>query len=124
MCHLILFLPVFALPVFWIFPFNTAMSLYLPIVGTSLFIYFKIFKAMQQQVVTGFEGMLGKKGLVIEDIDPEGKIKYASEIWGAATKGNRFLKGQHVVICGIRGMMLLVEEIHAGGIKIDKRKCH
>jgi membrane-bound ClpP family serine protease len=70
---------------------------------------------MRQQVLTGLEGMLGKKGLVIEDIDPEGKIKYFSEIWGAATKGNRFLKGQHVMICGIRGMMLLVEEIPAGG---------
>ena len=79
---------------------------------------------MRQQVVTGFEGMLGKKGLVVEDIDPEGKIKYASEIWGAAAKENRFLKGQHVMICGIYGMMLLVEEIPAGGIKIEKRKCH
>ncbi len=68
--------------------------------------------------------MLGEKGLVIEDIDPEGKIIYASEIWGAATKGNRFLKGQHVAICGIRGLMLLVEEIPAGGNKIDKRKSH
>ena len=77
---------------------------------------------MRQQVLTGFEGMLGKKGLVVEDIDPEGKIKYASEIWGAATKGNRFLKGQHVMICGIHGMMLLVEEIPADGNKIEKRK--
>ncbi len=124
MCHLILFLPVLTLPVFWIFPFNTALPLYLSILGISLLIYFKIFKAMRQQVLTGFEGMFEKKGLVVEDIDPEGKIKYASEIWGAETKGNRFLKGQHVMICGIRGMMLLVEEIPAGGNKIEKRKCH
>ena len=124
MCHLILFLPVLTLPVFWIFPFNTALPLYFSILGISLLIYFKIFKAMRQQVLTGFEGMFEKKGLVVEDIDPEGKIKYASEIWGAETKGNRFLKGQHVMICGIRGMMLLVEEIPAGGNKIEKRKCH
>jgi len=38
---------------------------------------------MQQQIKTGIEGMLGKKGLVVEDIDPEGNIQYAGEIWGA-----------------------------------------
>ncbi len=124
MCHLILFLPALALPVFWIFPFNTAFPLYLSIVGISLLMYVKVFKSMRQQVLTGFEGMLGKNGLVVEDIDPEGKIKYASEFWDAATKGNRFLKGQHVMICGIRGMMLIVEEIPAGGNNIDKRNCH
>jgi len=57
------------------------------------------------------EGMLGKKGLMIEDIDPEGKIQYASEVWGARTKGDRFSKGERVKINGIQGLMLLVEEI-------------
>ena len=78
MCHLILFLPVFALPVFWFFPFQTALPAYLVIVGVSILVYLKIFKAMRRQVLTGSEGMIGKKGLVIEDIDPEGKILYYS----------------------------------------------
>ena len=42
---------------------------------------------MRQQILTGREGIVGKKGLVIEDIDPEGKIQYASEIWNAKTNG-------------------------------------
>ena len=111
MCHLILFLPVFALPVFWFFPFETALPSYLIIFGVSLLIYFKIFKAIRQQVQTGGEGIVGKKGLVIEDIDPEGKIQYASEIWNAKTIGNRFSKGEYVRICGIRRLMLQVEEL-------------
>ena len=110
-CHLVLFLPVFALPVFWFFPFETALPSYLIILGVSLFIYFKIFKAMRQQVLTGREGIVGKKGLVIEDIDPEGKIQYASEIWNARTSGNRFSKGEHVRICGIKRLMLQVEKL-------------
>jgi hypothetical protein len=32
------------------------------------------------EVRTGQEAMLGKEGLVVKDIDPEGKIQYASEI--------------------------------------------
>ena len=110
MCHLILFLPVFALPVFWFFPFETALPAYLIIVGVSMLIYTKIFKAMRRRVLTGSEGMVGKKGLVIEDIDPEGKIRYYSEIWNAKTNGSCFLKGECVRIRGINKLMLLVEE--------------
>ena len=72
---------------------------------------------MHRQVQTGAEGMLGKKGLVIEDIDPEGKIQYATEIWCAMTKGTRCSKGDHVKICGTRGLLLLVEKIPT-----DKRR--
>jgi membrane-bound serine protease (ClpP class) len=112
MCHLILFLPVFALPVFWIFPFATALPLYLFILGISLFLYFKIFQAMRQGVRTGREAMVGKKGLVVEDIDPEGKILCASEIWYAVTMGRKLLQGEQVKIRQIKGLRLLVEEMH------------
>ena len=111
MCHLILFLPAFALPVFWIFPFNIALPLYLIVIGISFFLYFKIFQAMHQEVQTGQEAMLGKKGLAVEDIAPEGKIQYNGEIWDATAKGKRFFKGDQVRICGVRGLLLLVEEM-------------
>ena len=112
MCHLILFLPVFALPVFWVFPLTTALPLYLFILGISLFLYFKVFRAMRLEVRTGQEAMLGKEGLVVEDIDPEGKIQYASEIWDAMAEGKRFLKGERVKIIGFQGLSLLVEEAY------------
>ncbi len=111
MCHLILFLPFFAVPLFWIFPFTTALPLYLFVLGISLFLYFKIFQAMRQEVKTGQEAMLGQKGLVVEDIDPEGKIQYANELWDATARGSRFLKGEQVKIRGIRGLVLQVERI-------------
>ena len=122
MCHLILFLPAFAMPVFWLFPFSTALPIYLMTVGLSFLIYINIFKAMRQQVQTGQEGMLGKKGLVIQDINPEGKIQYAGEIWDAKTKGDRFSRGDQVKICGVQGLVCLVEEIsmNMGQMKIRK----
>ena len=85
-------------------------------------IYFKVFKAMRQKIQTGQEGMLGKKGLVVENIDPEGKIQYASEIWDARTKGDRFSKGEQVKINGIQGLMLLVEKIPAERGMIERRR--
>ena len=111
MCHLILFLPFFALTLFWIFPFTTALPLYILVLGISLFLYFKIFKAMRQQVKTGREAMIGKKALVVEDIDPEGKIQYAGEIWDASARKSRILKGEQVKINGFRGLVLQVEKI-------------
>jgi membrane-bound serine protease (ClpP class) len=117
MCELILLLPVFALPVFWFFPFQTAMAIYLFIVGISLFIDFKIFQAMRMKPKNGKEAMLGKTGVVIQEINPEGKIKYATEIWNAKTDGGKFLEGDKVTIHGFWGMKVLVKEV-----RIDKQQ--
>jgi membrane protein implicated in regulation of membrane protease activity len=100
-CHLILFIPVFALPAFWLFPFSTALPLYLFILVISGFLYFKVFHQ---------EAMLGKEGLVVKDIAPEGKIQYANEIWDAMAEEKWFPIGERVRIKGFQGMRLLVEE--------------
>ncbi|HEA69397.1 MAG TPA: hypothetical protein ENI07_21685 [Desulfobacterales bacterium] len=111
MCHLVLFLPVFTLPVFWLFPFPTALTIYLIILAGSLLLYFLIIKAMMGRPRVGKEAMLGKTGIVIQDIAPEGKIKYASEIWNAMTDEKNFSVGEQVVIRGFSGMNVLVEKI-------------
>ncbi len=115
MCHLIFFLPVFGLPVFWFFPFKTALILYLIICAISLFLYYKIFKAMRAKVRNGLAAMLGKTGVVLQNIDPEGKIKYATEIWNAVAEGEKFLKGEKVVISGFTyGLRVIVKEAPSG----------
>ncbi|MBW2094057.1 MAG: NfeD family protein [Deltaproteobacteria bacterium] len=115
MCHLVLLLPLFALPVFWVLPFQAALPLYLGILAISLFLYFKIFKAMMSPVRTGQEAMLGKTAVVIEDIDPEGKIEYASKIWDAVSKGTPLFNGAHVKINKARGLIVDVEPIAGAG---------
>jgi len=111
MCHLIFFLPIFGLPVFWIFPFNIALPVYVFIVGISMLLYYKIFQAMRARVRNGQEAMIGQSGVVLKNIDPEGKIKYATEIWNAVAKGKKFLEGEKVVISGFSyGMRVIVAE--------------
>ena len=121
MCHLVLFLPVFALPVFWMFPYSTAMTIYLVIMGISLLLYFLIFKAMMMKPRVGIEAMLGKTGVVIKDIAPEGKIQYATEIWNAMTDGKNFYIGERVIIHGFCGMNVLVKEVPSFGRASVKR---
>lgn len=110
MCHMILFLPFFALPVFWFFPFQIAISLYLIIFGISGLLYYKIFIAMRMDPLVGKEAMLGKIGVVIKDVDPEGKIIYMAEIWSAYAKGKKFHIGDKVVIKDFWKMKVLVQE--------------
>jgi len=112
MCHLIFFIPVFALPVFWLLPFGSALAIYILICGICFFIYFKIFQAIRLKPRNGREAMLGETGWVVEDIDPEGKIQYATEIWNALADGKKFTKGDKVIIRGFSwGLKVLVEDI-------------
>lgn len=111
MCNLIFFLPFFGLPVFWIFPFNIALPVYLFIVGISMLLYYKIFQAMRAKVLNGQEAMLGKTGVVLKNIDPEGKIKYATEIWNAVAEREKFMEDEKVVINGFSyNMRVIVAE--------------
>ena len=111
MCHLILLLPAFALPVFWFFPFSEALAIYFAVCAVSALLYYLIFKAMMMKPRVGLEAMLGKTGVVIKDVAPEGKIRYATEIWNAMADGKRFSVGEEVVIHGFWGMNVLVKEV-------------
>ena len=121
MCHLILLLPVFALPVFWFFPFSIALPIYLIISGISAFLYYLIFKAMTMTPRVGKEAMLGQTAEVIKEIAPEGKIKYFTEIWSAMADGEKFLVGEKVMIYGFWGLTVLVKEIPVEKPRKQKR---
>jgi membrane-bound ClpP family serine protease len=110
MCHVILSFPILALPLFYLLPFKTALPIYLSVLLFTWFVYFKMIAAMRAKVQTGKEGMIGEEALVLEDIDPEGKVMVWSEIWSATAKGKRFQKGQRVVIYGFEGLTAVVGE--------------
>jgi membrane-bound ClpP family serine protease len=109
MCHVILASPILALPLFLFLPFRAALPPYIAIILATAFVYFKIVAAMRSRVHTGLEGMTGGEAVVIEDIDPEGKVKFENEIWAATARGQRFPKGKKVRICGALGLELIVE---------------
>ncbi|NIM97238.1 MAG: hypothetical protein GTO24_03875 [candidate division Zixibacteria bacterium] len=108
MCHIILVSPVLALPLFLFLPFRTAMPVYLSVLLATGFVYFKIVSAMKSKVQTGLEGMADGEAVVVEDIDPEGKVRFGSEIWTATALGKQFNKGSRVRIFGSEGMKLIV----------------
>ena len=92
--------------------------IYLIICAISLLLYYNVFQALHRKVCTGKEAMLGKTAVVIRNIDPKGKIKYATEIWHATARGKTFLKGEKVIITGVLGLNLLVAEAPAENLKV------
>ncbi len=68
-------------------------------------------------VSTGKEGLIGSRGVVIEDFrasesEPaKGRIRISGECWSAIARssGPEFLIGQEVIVREVRGLTLLVE---------------
>ncbi len=108
MCHIVLFSPVLALPLFFFLPFRTALPAYLGVLLAMTFVYFKIIAAIKSKVQTGMEGMTDGEAVVVEDIDPEGKVRFRNELWAATCEGKRFSKGQRVRIFGFQGLKVIV----------------
>ncbi len=109
-CHLLLLSPVIGLGLFLIFPWTTALPLYLVILALSLFLYVKIMQSMRQPVTTGQEALLGQ----IAEIGPEGSLKVTGERWLIAQpEGLR--PGQRVRIVGFSGLRLEVQLLDEGG---------
>ncbi len=95
-------------------PFRTALQAYALVLLVTAFLYFKIISAMKAKVTTGKEGMIGEEAVVIEDIDPEGRITLWNEIWKATGRGKRFRKGEKVRIDSVNGLEAIVTDFVKG----------
>lgn len=86
-----------------------------------LIIFFKIrplmlkhFISHGKQVQTNVEALIGKKGIVIEDIIPHqkvGRIKIEGEDWMAISVDQEITEGTLVKILGVDGAKLIVSKV-------------
>jgi membrane-bound ClpP family serine protease len=109
MCHLLLLLPILALPVFWVWPLAVAGPTYAAIVSAALVTYAYAVKAMRQPVETGTEEMLHSTGYVVDGPDADSLwVRVHNERWLARTTQSGLHKGDRVRVVGMEGMTLLV----------------
>ena len=69
-------------------------------------------KDEDEQPPVGANRFIGKKGLVLEDVDriaAEGRVRMDTEVWRATTDGEPIAAGTEVRIVGVVGSRLLVE---------------
>jgi membrane protein implicated in regulation of membrane protease activity len=80
MQHLILFLPMAGIVVFWLLPVDVAVTVYLLIPVVSGLFYWAIARAMKRRHKTGAEGLINSTARVVSDLPTGSKAKYVVRI--------------------------------------------
>ncbi len=113
MCHLILLLPVLALPVFWFLPLFQAVAVYGVVTALSLWVYRYLLKAMHRPVQIGVEALLGREGEVVDTAGGQVLVRVASETWTARSR-RPVAVGDRVRVVRVDGLVLELEPAGTG----------
>lgn len=82
------------------------------IAGFSFFVTYLIYRAQVMKPLVGGESLIGKRGIVVEDLAPEGIVSIEGELWRAVSvNGKHISSGRFVRVVGAQGLNLLVEEL-------------
>ncbi len=125
MCHLVLLMPVIALPVFWLMPPAFAVPIYAVIAFLSGLVYWLITRAMRNPVATGVESIIGTSAEVISATNRQGYPKYlvqaGGEIW-TASSASSLRPGEMVNIAAVDGIKLVIEPAGNNSAETDKTR--
>lgn len=79
-------------------------------ITTSVFFFVVIgmgLRAQRRRVTTGGAGLIGRRALAMEGLDPDGQVRIGDEIWRAVADAN-VRSGDEVVVTGVEGLTLRV----------------
>lgn len=112
MCHLVLLMPVIALPIFWLMPPAYSVPIYAVIAFLSGLVYWLITRAMRNPIATGTESIIGTRAEVISKSGlqdyPKYLVRAGGEIW-TASSAYSLLPGEMVKIAAVEGVKLVIE---------------
>jgi membrane protein implicated in regulation of membrane protease activity len=119
MHHLILFLPLIGIAVFWLMPLGIAIPAYLAIVLVSGLMYWAILRAMKKIPTTGASGLVGAKARVVSKLGPSEEAQYLveadGELW-SANSPDMLGPGDIVIITDVEGIRLTVKRIDSQSV--------
>lgn len=81
-----------------------ASVIFLLIIGIGL-------RAQANKVTTGEKAFVGKTGVTLSDLDPEGSMRIYGEIWKAESVSGKIEKGQKVIVEDIKEFKLYVKPV-------------
>jgi membrane protein implicated in regulation of membrane protease activity len=79
---ILMFMPLIAIPIFWLLPLDQAILLYALGVVLSGFMFWFMRGSMKQRAVTGMEGLIGKDAKVISQSRSGNEAAYDVEVQG------------------------------------------
>ena len=111
MCHIILLMPVLALPLFWVLPPGQSIPIYLLLSVASVLLYRRIVRSQRRPPQAGKESLIGTMANVVSSLKPAGEAQYlvrsAGELWGATSR-DVLRPGDTVSITDVEGIRLVV----------------
>ncbi len=107
MHNVLLFLPLLAIGLFFLLPWQAALPLYGLILIVSLIGYWKALQAQRQPPIMGRRVMVGDHAVVVRAEGDGMEVDYRGEIWKAASP-QPLHPGQQVVIEKVEGLVLQV----------------
>lgn len=106
MCHLILMLPVVALPVFWLLPLTVAAPVYGTASALAGVVYYFAWETGRRPVAIGRERLVGMTARVLET-EPSLRVELDGETWRALSP-ETLAAGDVVHIHAVRDLTLHV----------------
>jgi len=106
MCHLLLLLPVLALPAFWIWPMEIALPVYGVAAAASLGVYAVVVWALRAPLQHGPQTLVGAIGKVVGKDGRHVTLRIGGELWLADVRGASLLPGEEAVVVAVDGLRL------------------
>lgn len=110
MCHIILFLPVLAMPIFWLLPLSLALPVYLVVMALSGWIYLSLMRSMRMPKIISAEALLNRRGDVIQVNGSSSLVRIQNELWKAISDDVLHC-GDTVVVTDRDGLILHVSRL-------------
>ena len=108
---------VLAMMLFWILPIaDVQMSLALKIAVLALFPLWSVLtyiprkRALSKEAIEPAQAMIGKKGVSINRLDPQGTVRINFEIWNAISTGEEIEEGEKIVVLSMDRLRLTVQK--------------
>ena len=76
-----------------------------------LYIRWVIGPIRHRSKLTGSEAMVGKAGVAITDLSPNGEVRVNGEIWRAESLSGNISKGEQVSVRALKGLVVVVERV-------------
>ncbi len=96
--------------VFVLSRFGIEIPLWLIIALVLIFsiITYVLYRALSKNPLLGFDNMIGKSGMTVNQIARRGTIKIGRELWAAEVDGDNIEAGEEVTVIGQTGLKLKV----------------
>ena len=111
MCHLFFLIPLAGIPLFWLMPLESALTINIFLWLVCGVLVYKVLNAMKAPPRDDFKSLMGTQAIVVSTVNPHRYlVKAAGELW-TARSAEALQPGDKITISALEGIKLVVERV-------------